>query len=99
MGVAIETEDIADLEQALAATEDPAVKRVFTNLLNGSLRHLAAFNRQDGSAVGSGKGKGKKNKQGAGGKNRKNNKKRKGGGNKGGTNQGGGNQGGNKGGC
>ncbi|MCP5533732.1 MAG: DUF2202 domain-containing protein [Akkermansiaceae bacterium] len=90
VGVAIETEDIADLEDALNVTEDAATRRVFTNLLNGSLRHLAAFNNFDESTVGTGTGKGGKKAANAkaaknkGAKKNKNNKKnRKGGGNKG----------------
>lgn len=92
VGVAVETEDIADLENALAVTEDAAVRRVFTNLLNGSLRHLAAFNSFDEATVGTGKGKGgkkagkgkaAKNKGAKAKKNKKNKKNRKGGGNKG----------------
>ena len=92
VGVAIETEDIADLEDALTVTEDAATRRVFTNLLNGSLRHLAAFNNFDESTVGTGTGKGgkkaanakaAKNKGAKAKKNKNNKKNRKGGGNKG----------------
>ena len=36
---------IADLDEALAATQNATVFRVFTNLRRGSANHLAAFNR------------------------------------------------------
>ena len=45
VGVAIEQEDIADLREAIAATRERPIKNVFSNLLNGSLNHLAAFTR------------------------------------------------------
>ena len=92
VGVAIETEDIADLDDALAVVEDAATRRVFTNLLNGSLRHLAAFNNFDETTIGTGTGKGgkkvgkgkaAKNKGAKAKKNKNNKKNRKGGGNKG----------------
>lgn len=42
-GVTIETADIADLGQALAGLTAPDVQQVYTRLLAGSQRHLAAF--------------------------------------------------------
>jgi hypothetical protein len=45
VGVLIEETDIEDLDEALAATQDPTVTRVMTNLRRGSANHLAAFNR------------------------------------------------------
>ncbi len=42
-GTLIETRDIADLEAALAGTAKLDLKRVYTNLLNGSFNHLDAF--------------------------------------------------------
>jgi len=45
VGVLIEETDIADLDEALAATQNATVLRVFTNLRRGSANHLAAFNR------------------------------------------------------
>jgi hypothetical protein len=43
VGVLIEELDIADLNEKLAQTEMRNVRRVFENLLAGSIRHLAAF--------------------------------------------------------
>lgn len=43
VGVLIEETDIADLETALQGTGKPDIKRVYTNLLNGSYHHLEAF--------------------------------------------------------
>lgn len=45
VGVLIEETDIEDLDEALAATQDPTVTRVMTNLRRGSANHLAAFTR------------------------------------------------------
>ncbi len=42
-GVAIEKQDIADLEKALVETAKVDVKTVYTNLTAGSLSHLEAF--------------------------------------------------------
>jgi hypothetical protein len=42
-GVKIEELDIADLEAAIAATAKRDLKRVYVNLLEGSLNHLDAF--------------------------------------------------------
>jgi hypothetical protein len=44
VGVAIEEKDIEDLKAAMAITNNKDVLRVYSNLLNGSLNHLAAFN-------------------------------------------------------
>ncbi|MZE76279.1 ferritin-like domain-containing protein [Streptomyces xinghaiensis] len=45
-GVTVETEDIEALTKAIAAIDDaPDAKQVYENLLAGSERHLAAFNR------------------------------------------------------
>jgi hypothetical protein len=48
VGVMIEETDIADIEEALLATDDAHqdIERVYTNLLEGSYNHLAAFNSQ-----------------------------------------------------
>jgi len=43
VGVLIEKADIEDLEKALLVAEKTDIKRVFTNLLNGSYNHLDAF--------------------------------------------------------
>ncbi len=43
VGVLIEETDIDDLELAIAATDKTDIKRVYTNLLAGSLNHLEAF--------------------------------------------------------
>jgi hypothetical protein len=43
VGVSIEQQDTADLEEALEETTARNVKRVFENLLTGSENHLAAF--------------------------------------------------------
>ena len=45
VGVAIEEQDIADLNAALDETTMRNVRRVFQNLLRGSTRHLAAFEK------------------------------------------------------
>ena len=44
-GVTIEKTDIADLRSTMADVTAPDVLQVYTNLLNGSQRHLAAFSR------------------------------------------------------
>jgi hypothetical protein len=46
VGVIIEETDIADLQQRLAATDNPEIEAVFDNLLSASERHLGAFERQ-----------------------------------------------------
>ena len=43
VGVAIEKKDIGDLQEALKGASKLDVKRVYTNLLNGSFNHLEAF--------------------------------------------------------
>jgi len=45
VGALIEEVDIADLQNALAETENPALERVYTNLMNGSYNHLRSFVR------------------------------------------------------
>ena len=44
-GVAVEKEDIADLKVAMTGLTAPDVLQVYTSLLRGSERHLAAFSR------------------------------------------------------
>jgi len=46
VGVMIEEVDIADLNELIAVGVPSDVERVYNNLLKGSYRHLAAFNRQ-----------------------------------------------------
>jgi len=43
VGVAIEEMDIADLEEGIKTTTHKDIKNVYSNLLEGSKRHLAAF--------------------------------------------------------
>ena len=43
VGVTIEKLDIADLTSAMSGLTAPDVLQVYTNLRNGSERHLAAF--------------------------------------------------------
>jgi hypothetical protein len=43
VGVAIEEKDIKDLKAAMAITDNNDVLRIYSNLLNGSLNHLSAF--------------------------------------------------------
>jgi hypothetical protein len=43
VGVAIEEKDIEDLKAAMAITDNRDVLRVYSNLLDGSLNHLSAF--------------------------------------------------------
>ncbi|NWF82643.1 MAG: DUF2202 domain-containing protein [Bryobacteraceae bacterium] len=43
VGVMIEKQDIADLEEALKAAEKTDIKTVYANLLAGSLNHLESF--------------------------------------------------------
>lgn len=54
VGAELERRDIADLEEIIARTADPATKAVFERILQGSRNHLAAFaagpgRRGDGS--------------------------------------------------
>ena len=46
VGVEIEETDIADLNEGIAASTHKDIKTVYTNLMEGSLRHLAAFNAE-----------------------------------------------------
>lgn len=48
VGVLIEEKDIADLQDAMSATQDPSILRVLETLKQGSENHLKAFNRQLG---------------------------------------------------
>jgi len=60
VGIAIEELDIADLQAAIDAGQPADIERVFTNLLNGSQRHLAAFTAlADGDVSGQGQVEGK----------------------------------------
>jgi len=43
VGVLIETTDIEDLEAALQTIREKPIRNVYSNLLNGSYNHLAAF--------------------------------------------------------
>jgi len=43
VGVDIEEKDIADLQVAMAVTDNWDIDRVYSNLLNGSYNHLDAF--------------------------------------------------------
>lgn len=45
VGVMIEETDIEDLSSAIAITQERPIKRVYTNLLDGSENHLNAFFR------------------------------------------------------
>jgi hypothetical protein len=45
VGVIIEEMDITDIQKMLAATTESPIRRVLTNLLNGSYNHLDAFNK------------------------------------------------------
>lgn len=45
VGIVIEKLDISDLKTLRAQTSRVAVKRVYTNLVDGSYKHLAGFNR------------------------------------------------------
>ncbi len=44
VGVLIEETDIADLDKAISATSHGDIENVYSNLKNGSLNHLKAFN-------------------------------------------------------
>jgi len=48
VGVEIEEMDINDIERMQEETDKPDIKRVLSNLLNGSNNHLEAFNTQLG---------------------------------------------------
>jgi hypothetical protein len=43
VGIAIEKQDIADLESAVKETDKTDIKTVYTNLMTGSLSHLESF--------------------------------------------------------
>jgi hypothetical protein len=43
VGVLIEQTDIADLREALKSTRERPIRTVFSNLMDGSYNHLAAF--------------------------------------------------------
>jgi hypothetical protein len=72
VGISIEKADIADLEAAIAQTDEARLDRVYGNLLAGSERHLQAFERNlacdgacapgatsgEGTRAGAGSGKG-----------------------------------------
>ncbi|MCK5876758.1 MAG: DUF2202 domain-containing protein [Candidatus Marithrix sp.] len=45
VGALVEEVDIADLEKAIAETENSALERMYTNLMNGSYNHLRGFVR------------------------------------------------------
>lgn len=62
VGVTIETTDAADLKKAIAETTAADAKAAFTNLLNGTQHHLAAFTAAaDGKVVGARNGEGMRN--------------------------------------
>lgn len=67
VGIAIEKEDIADLERIIAHTTETDAKRVFENLLAGSRQHLSAFESAKAGTphvAGQGLGQGRMNGQG-----------------------------------
>ena len=49
VGMLIEQTDIADLQERLAQTDHADIQLVYTNLLNGSYNHLAAFSGTQGN--------------------------------------------------
>lgn len=53
VGATIEEMDIIDLEEALAETDNADLERVYSNLKNGSTRHLSAFSRAIENQTGS----------------------------------------------
>lgn len=58
-GVAVETTDIADLQDAIAASDNATVDQVFSNLLRASEQHLRAFRAADnGTTAGRGSASG-----------------------------------------
>ncbi len=62
VGIAVENLDIADLKAAIGKTGQADAKAAFTNLLNGSQNHLAAFTAaKDGKVVGARNGQGMQN--------------------------------------
>lgn len=60
VGILIEQTDIADLQARLSQTDNADIQLVYTNLMNASYNHLAAFNDDQG---GSGQGYGGTNGQ------------------------------------
>lgn len=56
VGVDLETADIADLEDAIAATNDADAKTTYERLLAASRNHLQAFQRKAGSGSTGGSG-------------------------------------------
>jgi hypothetical protein len=65
VGALIEQTDIADLQARLAQTDNADIQLVYTNLMNASYNHLAAFTGEQG-----GNGNGYGGGQGNGGKGR-----------------------------
>jgi len=61
VGALIEQTDIADLQARLAQTDNADIQLVYTNLMNGSYNHLAAFTGEQG---GNGQGNSGTNGQG-----------------------------------
>ena len=62
VGIAVENLDIADLKAAIGKTNQADVKAAFTNLMNGSQNHLAAFTAaKDGKILGARNGQGMQN--------------------------------------
>ena len=45
VGVAVEKQDLIDLADAIAESDESCIDRVYTQLMMGSANHLAAFNR------------------------------------------------------
>jgi hypothetical protein len=66
IGIAVEKQDIADLEKSLDRTQDAEVRRVYENLLAASRQHLDAFTRAASNGQGAGSGQGVGSGQGAG---------------------------------
>lgn len=52
VGIRIEEKDINDLVEAIAATDEAASKRVYSNLLAGSRNHLEAFTNRLQALIG-----------------------------------------------
>jgi hypothetical protein len=62
VGIAVEKLDIADLKTAISKTTQADAKAAFTNLMNGSENHLAAFTAaKDGKVIGARNGQGMQN--------------------------------------
>lgn len=53
VGILVEETDISDLEQAIARSSQPAIDRVYGNLLKGSSNHLSAFSNALAQLTGS----------------------------------------------